>query len=122
MLLNEEVEIILTALRVNKKPVDYAYLFYNGHADEYIVYTQSDTTNSYSSDDDIAGVVAVYDFDVYSKGNYSGIANALKRDLRQAGWTWQPNRDSQDLYDVDTGYYHKTFAFAKPIQINYEEV
>ena len=45
MLLNEEVEIILTALRVNKKPVDYAYLFYNGHADEYIVYTQSDTTN-----------------------------------------------------------------------------
>lgn len=116
MLFNAEVETILTALRVNNKPVDYAYLFYGGHASEYIVYSQTDETNSYSSEDDIAGVVAIYDFDIYSKSNYIAIANQLKADLIKAGWTWQPNRDSPDLYDVDTGFYHKTFSYAKPIQ------
>ena len=122
MLFNAEIETLFTGFKVNGVSIPVSYLFYDGHESAYIVYGQYDTTNSYSADDDIAGVVAIYDFDIYSKGNYSGIADAVRSKLTKAGWTWQPNRDSQDLYDVDTGYYHKTFAFAKPKQIINEEV
>lgn len=121
MILNQEVNSLLSGLRVDGKPVDFDYLVYSGGADSYIVYGQSDTMNSYSSDDEISGVVPVYDFDVYSKHNYGKIAKALRRLLTAEGWTWQPNRDSQDFYDSDTGFYHKTFCFAKPIQIIDEE-
>lgn len=118
MLFNAEIENLFKGFKVNKKAIDLAYLFYGGHNDQYIVYSQVDTKNSYSGDDNIEGVVAVYDFDIYSKSNYIAIAEAVKLLLKNAGWTWQPNRDSPDLYDVDTGYYHKTFCFAKPLQIN----
>ena len=47
-----------------------------------------------------------------------GLNNLWYSKLTEANdWTWQPNRDGPDLYDVDTGYYHKTICFAKPIQI-----
>ena len=121
MLFNAEIEQIFNGFKVDNKAVDIAYLFYDKHAERYIVYSQVDATNSYSGDDDILGVVAVYDFDVYvktnSKPNMYQIAQALKELLKANDWTWQPNRDSSDLYDVDTGYYHKTICFAKPIQI-----
>ena len=122
MLFNAEIETLFTGFKVNNVNIPVSYLDYDGHESAYIVYGQYDTTNSYSADDDIQGVVAVYDFDIYSKGNYSDIADAVKAKLRGAGWTWQPNRDSADFYDKDTGFYHKTFAFAKPKQITYEEV
>lgn len=117
MLLNTEVETLLNSLRVNGKAVEYAYMFYDGHADTYIVYSQSDTMNSYSGDDNILGVVPVYDFDIYSKTNYGAIESGLRSLLTSNNWTWQPNRDSPDLYDKDTGFYHKTCAYAKPLQI-----
>lgn len=117
MLFNTEIQSLLSSFTVDGEPIDFAYLFYSGHAEKYIVYSQSDTTNSYSSDDNIAGVVAIYDFDIYSKSNYTAIAEGLKDLLKANGWTWQPTRDSSDFYEVDTGYYHKTFCFAKPLQI-----
>ena len=28
-------------------------------------------------------------------------------------FTWQPSFDSPDMFEEDTGYYHKTVCFAK---------
>ena len=102
---------------IREREGDPTYMFYDGHADTYIVYSQSDTMNSYSGDDNILGVVPVYDFDIYSKTNYGAIESGLRSLLTSNNWTWQPNRDSPDLYDKDTGFYHKTCAYAKPLQI-----
>ena len=113
---NAELKTLFTGFKVNKKSIDTAYLFYEGHNNTYIVYGQSDTGNSYSSDDNIAGVVAYYDFDIYSDGNFTAIETALRELLQANGWTWQPNRDSPDLYEKDTGLYHKTCCYAKPLQ------
>ena len=121
MLFNAEIETIFSGFKVNNELIDLAYLFYGGHKDKYIVYAQVDTANSYSSDDDISGVIVYYDFDFYSKGNYSAIIKAAKDLLRSYNWTWQPNRDSEDLYDNDTGYYHKTVCFAKHLQFDNNE-
>lgn len=116
MALNAEIEILLTDLTINGAPVAFDYMFYDGHGEPYIVYNQYDKDNSYSTDDDIAGYVSYYDLDIYSTGNYFPIVEEVKRRFKNAGWTWQPRRDSPDFFDKDTGYYHKTVCFAKPVQ------
>lgn len=114
--MNEEIERLLGDLIVNDTSVALAYMFYEGHGEPYVVYMQYDKDNSYSTDDEIAGYVTYYDFDIYSQGNYLAIVEEIKSRLKSAGWTWQPRRDSPDMYDNDTQYYHKTICFAYPIQ------
>lgn len=113
---NEEIESLFHNFTVNGVLIPVSYLKYEGKSTTYIVYTPLSPDNSYSADDSILGVVANYDFDIYSKGNYYNIMQQMKDLLTQNGWTWQPSKDSNDLFEKDTGYYHKTVAFAKQIQ------
>lgn len=114
--MNAEIEATLDNLIVNEVLVPVAYMFYEGHGEPYVVYMQYDKDNSYSTDDEIAGYVTYYDFDVYSQSNYLAIVEEIKSRLKSAGWTWQPRRDSPDMYDPDTRYFHKTICFAFPKQ------
>ena len=114
--MNEQIEQLFTNFKVNGVKIPVALIYYDGHGEPYVVYRQYDKDNSYSSDDEISGYVTYYDFDVYSKGNFLPIVKAIKSILKQAGWTWQPRRDSPDMYEADTGYFHKTICFAYPIQ------
>ena len=90
------------------------YLHYEGHDEPYIVWMNQDMDGSYSGDDDLLGYVEYYDFDVYSKGNFDTIIEELKKKLKENGFVWQPSRSSMDMYETDTGYYHKTLNFAIP--------
>ena len=114
--MNAELEVLFNNFTVNGVSIPVALLYYDGHGEPYVTYKQYDKDNSYSSDDEISGYVTYYDFDVYSKGNFLAIVEAIKSILKQAGWTWQPRRDSPDMYEADTGYFHKTICFAYPIQ------
>ena len=38
---------------------------------------------------------------------------SVKEILKANDWRYQPSMTSQDLYEDDTGYYHKTLCFAK---------
>ena len=115
--MNEELEVLFNNFQVNGVKIPVALIYYNGNGEPYVVYRQYDKDNSYSSDDEISGYVTYYDFDVYSKGNFLPIVEAIKSILKNAGWTWQPRRDSPDMFEADTGYFHKTICFAYPIQI-----
>ncbi len=115
--MNAELEVLFNNFTVNGVSIPVALLYYDGHGEPYVVYREYDKDNSYGSDDEISGYVTYYDFDVYSKSNFIPIVEAIKSTLKQAGWTWQPRRDSPDMYEADTGYYHKTICFAYPIQI-----
>lgn len=110
--MNELIESIFNNFTVDGVEIPVAFLFYEGHGEPYIVYMQQDADGSFSGDDDLVGYVDYYDFDVYSKGNYTKIIEALKTNLKNNGFMWQPSKSSQDFYDVDTGYYHKTLNFA----------
>lgn len=110
--MNKIINQVLKDLRVNGKAVPYAFLFYEGHDDTYITYQQVDADSSLSGDDDLIGYVDYYDFDIYSKGNYKSIVEALKTDLKAQGFVWQPALSSGDMYETDTKYYHKTLCFA----------
>ena len=115
--MNEAIESLFEGFTVNGVMIPVAYMVYlNKQGEPYVVYFQYDKDNSYSSDDEISGYVTYYDFDIYSKGNYLPIVEAIKEKLKLAGWTWQPRRDSPDMYEADTGYFHKTICFAYPIQ------
>jgi hypothetical protein len=97
---------------VDGKPIPVKFLFYQGHGEPYVTYMQVEANNSLSGDDDLIGYVDYYDFDIYSKGNFFPIIERVKELLKQNDFVWQPSRSSQDMYEVDTGYYHKTLCFA----------
>ena len=110
--MNELIEQIFNNFIVNGVVIPVSFLRYGGKSTTYITYTEWDKSNSYSGDDEILGYVSYYDFDVFSKGNYLEIVKAVKEIMKENGFTWQPSRDSQDMFEDDTGYYHKTLCFA----------
>ena len=110
--MNELIETIFDNFTVDGKEIPVKFLFYQGHGEPYIVYMQVEANNSLSGDDGLIGYVDYYDFDVYTKGNFNPIIERVKEVLKAHEFVWQPSRSSQDMYEVDTGYYHKTLCFA----------
>lgn len=106
---NAEIENTLN----NKVGCPVSFMHYKGNADTYITYMQLDKDNTLAGDDQILGCVQYYDFDVYSKTNYLPIVAKLIELMTAAGWTYQPSRDSPDMYETDTEFYHKTICLAK---------
>jgi hypothetical protein len=109
---NAEIEEVLQDIGV---PV--AFMFYEGAEDTYITYMQLDKDGAIAGDDQVLACVQYYDFDVYSKGNYLGLVQSLIDTMAAAGWTYQPSRDSPDLYERDTKFFHKTICFAKESEV-----
>ena len=110
--MNELIERILADFTVDKVKIPVSFMYYEGHGEPYVVYMQQDADKSLSGDDELIGYVDYYDFDVYAKGNYLAIIEELKTILKENGFIWQPSRSSQDMYETDTKYYHKTLNFA----------
>lgn len=110
--MNELIESIFANFTVDGVAIPVSFMFYEGHGEPYVVYMQQDADGSLSGDDELLGYVDYYDFDVYSKGNYTKIIESLKAILKANNFVWQPSRSSQDFFETDTGYYHKTLNFA----------
>lgn len=110
--MNELIETILADFTVDKVKIPVSFLFYEGHGEPYVTYMQQDADKSFSGDDELLGYVDYYDFDVYSKGNFFPIVESLKAILKANGFIWQPSRSSIDMFETDTGYFHKTLNFA----------
>ena len=110
--MNELIQSIFTNFSVDGVSIKVKFLKYNGKQTTYITYMETDIDNSFSGDNEILGYVSYYDFDIYSKGNYFNIVKKIKKIMKDNGFMWQPSRTSQDMYEADTGYYHKTLCFA----------
>lgn len=118
--MNSLIETIFANFTVDEVAIPVAFLYYEGHGEPYITYQQEDADNSFSGDDGLMGYVDYYDFDVYSKGNFYNIIAEVKRLLTENNFVWQPSRSSGDLYETETGYYHKTlnFAYMRESEVN----
>ena len=110
--MNELIETIFQNFTVDGVQIPVSFLYYDGHEESYVVYMQQDMSGSVSGDDDILGYIQYYDFDVYSKGNFFPIIKRVKELLKANGFVFQPSSTSPDMYETDTGYYHKTLNFA----------
>lgn len=111
--MNNELQTIFASFTVGGQAIPVSFMRYTGKATTYITYQEIQDDTSFSADDELQAYVTYYDFDIYSKGNYLTIIESVKEILEANGWRWQPSMTSQDLYDDDTGYYHKTLCFAK---------
>lgn len=110
--MNELIQSIFTNFEVDGVSIPVKFLRYNGKLTTYVTYMETNIDNSYSGDNEILGYVSYYDFDIYSKGNYFNIVEEIKKIMKDNGFIWQPSRTSTDMYEDDTGYYHKTLCFA----------
>ncbi len=111
--MNNELQSVFANFEVSGKSIPVAFLRYTGKETTYITYQEIQDDTPFSADNELQAYVRYYDFDIYSKGNYLAIIESVKEILEANGWIWQPSMTSQDLYEDDTGYYHKTLCFAK---------
>lgn len=110
--MNEVIEDAFDEFEVDGVSIPVSFLRYGGDATTYITYQQTDANNALTADNELINYVDYYDFDIYSKGNYMAICEAVKEVLTNCGFLWEPSRSSADMYEDDTGYYHKTLSFA----------
>lgn len=110
--MNELIETIFANFKINDKNIPVSFLRYTGKEETYITYQQIDIDNVIGADDEIIYYMDYYDFDIYSKSNYFNIVKELKKILKENGFIWQPSKTSNDMFEDDTGYYHKTLCFA----------
>ena len=109
---NALIEQIFADFSVGGVAIPVAFLRYDGKKTTYVTYQQTNASDPFSGDDELQNYLDFYDFDVYSKGNYIPIIEAIKTILKDNGFRWQPTRSSGDMYEDDTGYYHKTLSFS----------
>lgn len=110
--MNELIETIFADFQVDNVDIPVSFLRYDGNKTTYVIYQAINVNETFNGDDELQAYVEYYDFDIYSKGNYFGIMNSLKEILKNNGFKWQPAMSSGDLYEDDTGYYHKTLCFS----------
>ena len=110
--MNELITSIFAGFTVGGVAIPVTYMYYQGHGEPYITWMQENADNSLTGDDTLLGYVAYYDFDVYAKGNFLAVIDAVKEKLTSNGFVWQVSRSSADMFETDTGYYHRTLNFA----------
>lgn len=113
---NGLIQQIFDDFSVNGEEIPVSFLRFNGDPktvpNAYVTYQQTDSLEPLNGDDTLLNYVDFYDFDIFSKGNYIPIVEAIKEKLTANGFMWQPTRSSGDMYEDDTGYYHKTLSFS----------
>lgn len=109
--MNNQLLDIFNNFIVDEVEIPVAFVKYKGDSETYITFQEIDNSPALCCDDDCEYSVKQYDFDIYTKGNYTNILKEVKAKLKENGWTWV--EDSSDMYENDTGYHHKTTTFEK---------
>lgn len=109
--INEKIESIFNGFSVAGELIPVRFMYYFGHGEPYITYQQVDADSSVAGDDGLLAYADYYDFDIYSRGNYFAIIDAVKELLEANDFYFEPSRSSEDMYEPETGYFHKTLNF-----------
>ena len=110
--MNSEVKNILgEEITIKNKVVPVAHLRYKGNSKTFITWAiLSEKPILCGDDEPIYSVVSV-DIHIYSNGNYRELITEIKRMMKENGWLWV--EDSPEMYEYDTGLYHRTITFEK---------
>lgn len=109
--MNKEIELIFNDFKVDNVSIPVEFLRYRGNLKTYITYQEINNEPELEADDKVLYSASMYDFDVYSDGNYLKIIQELKNKMIKNEFLWI--EDSQDFYEEETKLYHKTITFAK---------
>lgn len=108
--MNSLIEKIFANFIVDDVLIPIGFITYKGKSEAYITYQSIMNVPSFNLDNEVVASVEHFDIDIYSKGNYLKIMESVKTIMKNNGFTWI--EDSSDMYEEDTGYYHKTIEFA----------
>lgn len=110
--MNKELKLIFgESITVDGVPVPAASIKYKGNSTSYITWTITGLGSELSADDEPLYGVCTVDVDVFGKGNILNLITEAKKIMKNNDWIW--TGDSPDMYEEDTGYYHKTISFEK---------
>jgi hypothetical protein len=110
--MNEELKSILgESITVKGEIIPISHLRYKGKSKKFITWTLLDEVPSLSANDEPLFSVCLADIDIFSDGNYLDIIKAIKNKMKNGEWVW--TGDSPEMYEEDTGLYHRTCSFEK---------
>ena len=97
--------------KVDGKEIPVDYLKYKGKSKTYVTYTFiNDDPELFAEDKEVASIITL-DIDIFSDRNYLAIETAIKDLMEENNFIRTGN--SPDMYEEDTGLYHKTIEFEK---------
>ena len=110
--MNEEIKLILGEnLTIAGTQVPVAHLRYKGKSKKFVTWTITGEAPALSANDEDLCSICSLDIDIFSDGNYLDIKKEIKRIMKNNDWVWV--EDSEEMYEEDTGLYHKTLSFEK---------
>jgi len=110
--MNNELKTIFgDAITVDGTLVPAASIKYKGDSSVYFIWTVTGTKPGLNGDDDQLCGICTVDIDVYSKSNFLNLIAEIKKIMKNNEWIW--TEDGPDMFEEDTGYYHKTMSFEK---------
>lgn len=109
--MNKEIEDIFKDFEVDKVKIPISFISYKGKKETYLVYSSTGEDPALAKDDDITDSLYHYDIDIYTKGDYLGILSSIKEKMKENEWMWEG--DGPDMFETDTGFFHKTTSFSK---------
>ena len=107
--MNNKILEIFKDFEVDGVAIPVKFLKYKGDLTTYIVFSEIDDSPALCGDNKCDYSVKQFDFDIYTTGNFKNILKAVKQKLLDNWFVWVG--DSPDMYENDTGYYHKTTTF-----------
>ena len=68
--MNQNIKAVLDAIRIDGAAIPNAFMYYDGEANTFMVYSSTSERVGLSGDDVPLGLVEAWDVDVYSATNY----------------------------------------------------
>ena len=109
--MESEIKKILSEIDVSS-----AHLKYKGASKAYVTWTMLEENPAFASDDEITDSEVNVDIDIYSDSNYLKIMKLIKNKMKENEWIW--DGDSPEIFEEETGLYHRTCSFKKGRYLN----
>lgn len=107
----ELIKSIFEDFKIDNLSIPVEFLRYKGNSKTYVTYTFTNDDPSLFGDDKEIGSVISIDIDIFSNKNYLAIEKKIIEIMEDNNFIRVGN--SPDMYEEDTGLYHKTIEFEK---------
>ena len=109
--MQEELKSIFENFKVKEKSIPVEHMRYKGKEKTFITWFLLSERSSLNADDENLYSICPVDIDIFSDGNYLDIMNEVKKLMKKNNWSWL--EDSEEMFEEDTGLYHRTMTFEK---------
>ena len=105
------LKTIFTDFTVDEEIIPVEYIKYKGNSKTYVTYTFTDDDPTLFGEDKEIGSVIGIDIDIYSDRNYLAIQQRIEEIMEDNDFI--RTGCSPDMFEEDTGLFHKTIEFEK---------